>query len=92
MALSNIVRLPVALIVEFGGAIAYFADGNFFWGIIWLVILGPIVAGIVALLIAVPFFLLGLIAGAVWVATRFVFGHERKALARLPFEVRRRDR
>ena len=91
VALSNIVRWPIAAIVYFGGAVSWFWVGNIFWGVLWLAILGVIVAGIVSLLTAVPFFILGMMLASVLVAVRWVWRMERAVLRSLPFEIRRRE-
>ena len=90
VAVSNIIRWPIGAIVFFGGAVAWFWDGNIFWGIVWLTILGYIVSGIVMLLTAIPFFILGVMLASVLVAIRWLFRMEKAAIKGLPIEIRKK--
>jgi hypothetical protein len=90
VAFSNLIRWPVAAFVYFAPAVAWLWVGNVFWGILWLLILGEIAAGIAMLVTAVPFFILGAALASVLVALRRLWRMERAAIRSLPFEIRKR--
>ena len=90
VALSNIVRWPVAAAVYFGGAILYLVDGNIFWAMLWLVVFGHLIAFIVSLVTAVPFFILGIVMASTLVTIRAMWRLETAAIKSLPFKVTRK--
>jgi hypothetical protein len=91
VAVSNLIRWPIAAVIYFGGAVSFFWVGNVFWGLLWLIILGEIAAGIAMLITVVPFFILGAMLAVILVALRWLWRMERQAIRSLPFELRRKD-
>ena len=90
VALSNIVRWPIAAAVYFGGVILFLIDGNIFWALLWLVVFGHLIAFIVSLVTAAPFFILGILMASTLVTIRAMWRLETAAMRSLPFRVTRK--
>jgi hypothetical protein len=93
MAISNVVRWPLAIIVHIGGTVALFWDGLILWAVLWIFIVGPIAAVLVTLIVAIPFFIGGLILACLLVPARWLWTRERAAIpigtrSRAPMEMR----
>lgn len=97
-----IVMLPASILIAvatlalwIGISVAWLLDGDTVAGLFWLLVWGHVLSGIAAsIVIGIPFFLLGCLAGMTMRILAIVFNLQIKALHSFPFKIqwkRRRD-
>lgn len=91
----GIVMLPASILIAaatlglwIGIGVVWLLDGDTIAGLFWLFVWGHILSAIAAtVVIGIPFFLLGCLAGIIMLGVAAIFNLQMKALRSFPFKI-----